>query len=264
MATAQPTAQEIQDLYLKTLQGTTDSSPLSLSDINKQYQDLSALFPGPQKSSIYDLASSISQGLSAQAASGRPPSVGYGLATGFQLFNEAESKKKAAAEELRKTLMLKAYEKTEALRAEQAAFRKAAAEGGLKYALEALKKEEGYFTSNSLLSNAAKYITDAQEKARAGDTSMIYDTAGNLKPVYIAMMAIAEKETVSQQTVDGEPFTITEKGLNIPRFEPPATTIESGGKTYTYTGTKDPGTGKLIYLDEAGGQHLLESKGAGG
>tara|TARA_R110001583_G_scaffold136929_2_gene288622 strand:- start:746 stop:1540 length:795 start_codon:yes stop_codon:yes gene_type:complete len=264
MATAEPTAQEIQDLYLKSLQSTVDSTPTSLSDINDQYQNLSALFPGPKKTSIYDLASSISQGLSAQAASGRPPSVGYGLATGFQLFNEAESKKKAAAEELRKTLMLKAYEKTEALRAEQAAFKKAAAEGGLKYALEALKKDDGYFTSNSLLANAAKYISDAQERARAGDTSMIYDYEGNLKPLYITFRAIAEKETVSQTVVDGKPFTITEKGLNIPRYEPPATTIESGGKTYTYTGTKDPTTGKLIYTDEAGGQHLLTSKGAGG
>ena len=251
MATAEPTAQEIQDLYLKSLQSTVDSTPTSLSDINDQYQNLSALFPGPKKTSIYDLASSISQGLS-------------GLAAGFQLFNEAEGKKKAAAEELRKTLMLKAYEKTEALRGEQAAFRKAAAEGGLKYALETLKQDDGYFTSNSLLANAAKYISDAQERARAGDTSMIYDYEGNLKPLYITFRAIAEKETVSQTVVDGKPFTITEKGLNIPRYEPPATTIESGGKTYTYTGTKDPTTGKLIYTDEAGGQHLLTSKGAGG
>ena len=159
--------------------------------------------------------------------------------------------------------MLKAYEKTEKLRAEQTAFRKAAAEGGLKYALELLDKDDGYFTSNSLLSNAAKYITTAQDKARAGDTSMIYDTAGNLKPVYTTMMAIAEKETQSISTVDGKPFTVIEKGLQIPRYEPPATTIQSGGKTFTYTGTQDPSTGKLIYLDEAGGQHLLESKGAG-
>ena len=141
------------------------------------------------------------------------------------------------------------------MRAEQAAFKKAAAEGGLKYALEALKKDDGYFTSNSLLANAAKYISDAQERARAGDTSMIYDYEGNLKPLYITFRAIAEKETVSQTVVDGKPFTITEKGLNIPRYEPPAT---------TYTGTKDPTTGKLIYTDEAGGQHLLTSKGAGG
>ena len=184
-------------------------------------------------------------------------------ATAIQLFNEAESKKKSKAEELRQTLMLKAYEKTEKLRAEQTAFRKAAAEGGLKYALELLDKDDGYFTSNSLLSNAAKYITTAQDKARAGDTSMIYDTAGNLKPVYTTMMAIAEKETQSISTVDGKPFTVIEKGLQIPRYEPPATTIQSGGKTFTYTGTQDPSTGKLIYLDEAGGQHLLESKGAG-
>ena len=264
MITTQPTAAEIQAQYLETLKGTSDSTPVSLEEINAQYQNLSGLFPTPQKTSIYDLASSISQGLSQQAASGRPPSVGYGLAAGFQLFNEAESKKKLKAEELKQALMLKAYEKTEKLREEQAGFRKAAAEGGLKYALELLKEDDGYFTSNSLLSNAAKYITRAQEMARAGDTSMIYDYEGNFKSTYIAMRAIAEKETVSQTIVDGEPFTITEKGLNIPRYEPPATRIQSGGQTYTYTGSQDTETGKLIYLDEAGRQHLLESVGAGG
>ena len=67
MATAEPTAQEIQDLYLKSLQSTVDSTPTSLSDINDQYQNLSALFPGPKKTSIYDLASSISQGLSVKS-----------------------------------------------------------------------------------------------------------------------------------------------------------------------------------------------------
>ena len=263
MAATQPTAEEIQALYLKTLQGTADSTPVSLSDINAQYQNLSGLFPTQRKASIYDLASSISQGLSQQAASGRPPSVGYGLASGFQLFNEAESKKKVKAEELKQMLMLKAYEKTEKLREEQTAFRKAAAEGGLKYALELLDKDDSYFTGSSLLSDAAKYISDAQTKARAGDTSMIYDREGNLKPVYVTMRAIAEKETRSQTMINEKPFTIIEKGLNIPRYEPPATTIESGGQTYTYTGTKDPVSGDLIYLDEAGGQHRLTSKGAG-
>jgi hypothetical protein len=264
MATAQPTAAEIQALYLKTLQGTTDSTPVSLSDINAQYQNLAGLFPTQRRASIYDLASSISQGLSQQAASGGPPSVGYGLAAGFQLFNEAEAKKKAKAEELKQMLMLKAYEKTEKLREEETAFRKIAAEGGLKYALELLDKEDGYFTSNSLLSNAAKYISEAQTLARVGNTSMIYDTFGNLKPVYVLMRAIVEKETTSTTIIDNQPFTVTEKGLNVPRYEPPAATIESGGKTYTYTGRKDEGSGKLIYVDEAGNQHLLKSEGGGG
>ena len=114
------------------------------------------------------------------------------------------------------------------------------------------------------MSNAAKYISKAQTLAKAGDTSLIYDSAGNLKPVYVTMRAIVEQETTSTTIVDNKPYTIIEKGLNIPRYEPPATRIESGGQTYTYTGTKDPVSGELIYLDEQGKQHRLTSKGSGG
>ena len=42
----------------------------------------------PRRASIYDLASNLSKGLTAQAQSGQPPSIGGGLAAGFNSFSD--------------------------------------------------------------------------------------------------------------------------------------------------------------------------------
>lgn len=61
-----------------------------------------------RRPSIYDLATQLSRGLAAQAASGQPPSVGMGLAYGFNNFSEAEEARKSKDEEALKTIQLKA------------------------------------------------------------------------------------------------------------------------------------------------------------
>ena len=94
------TPKSVQQEYLEMLQGSSNNSaPINVADIQSEAANLSQLFGGNQRRpSIYDLASSLSQGLSAQAASGRPPSVGYGLASGFNLFSEQTEKKREAAD----------------------------------------------------------------------------------------------------------------------------------------------------------------------
>ena len=70
-----------------------------ISDFPSAYQKyselLSPLSADYQPSSIYDLASQLSRGLTAQMQSGRPASIGAGLAMGFNSFTEAQKAKEA-------------------------------------------------------------------------------------------------------------------------------------------------------------------------
>ena len=77
------------------------------------------LMPQQRKANIYDLATSLSQGLTQQAASGRPSSVGYGLAAGFNLFSEAAQKRRAVADEMQSKLMQMAYSDLEKKKSRQ-------------------------------------------------------------------------------------------------------------------------------------------------
>ena len=66
--------------------------PSIVPDYTKSYERylgiLEPLTEGSPSPTIYDLASSLSKGLTAQAQSGRSPSVGYGLAAGFNDFSD--------------------------------------------------------------------------------------------------------------------------------------------------------------------------------
>jgi len=69
-------------------------------DFTKSYQTymemLEPLGQKPQRASIYDLATNLSKGLTAQAASGQAPSIGMGFAMGFNSFSDYERARKQA------------------------------------------------------------------------------------------------------------------------------------------------------------------------
>jgi len=72
-------------------------------DFSKSYQTymemLEPLGQKPQRASIYDLATNLSKGLTAQAASGQAPSIGMGFAMGFNSFSDYEKARKQAQTE---------------------------------------------------------------------------------------------------------------------------------------------------------------------
>ena len=69
-------------------------------DFNKSYQTyvdmLEPLGQQQRGPSIFDLATNLSKGLSAQAASGQAPSIGMGFAMGFNSFSDYESARQQA------------------------------------------------------------------------------------------------------------------------------------------------------------------------
>ena len=101
--------------YFKQLQAMQNQpqSGIDLEAINKKAQELSFLMPTTRKRGLYGMASDLSRGLVEQAASGRPSSIGYGLAAGFNLYSEAAQKRQERADEMRSKLMQMAYQDVE-------------------------------------------------------------------------------------------------------------------------------------------------------
>ena len=245
------TSQSVQQQYLDALNQSNQVAPTSVADIQAEAARLSQLFGGNQRRpTLYDMASSLSQGLAAQAASGRPPSVGYGLASGFNLFSEETSKKREAADALNQKLMMMAYEKTEKERERQKEFQKLAAEAGLDFAVAALEKTgeiEGTgdkVWALNLLRQAAK---DPTVKTRMPED-------------YATAIMILERPTY-QQTEQG---TIEIPGYDVskvlgPQPAPGTTTpgvVVQNGVTYTPVPGKTVG-GKQVYTDPTGVEGTL-------
>tara|TARA_R110002050_G_scaffold1225_1_gene8375 strand:- start:126 stop:920 length:795 start_codon:yes stop_codon:yes gene_type:complete len=245
------TAQSVQQQYLDALNQSNQVAPTSVADIQAEAARLSQLFGGNQRRpTLYDMASSLSQGLAAQAASGRPPSVGYGLASGFNLFSEETSKKREAADALNQKLMMMAYEKTEKERERQKEFQKLAAEAGLDFAVAQFEKTgeiEGTGEKVWALNFIRQVAKDPSIKISAPDD---YNTA----------LMILQRPTY-QQTEQG---TIEIPGYDVskilgPQPTPSTTTpgvVVQNGVTYTPVPGKTV-NGKQVYTDPTGVEGTL-------
>jgi|TARA_R110002020_G_scaffold76670_2_gene194161 hypothetical protein len=133
------------DSYLKMMQGSMQA-PATMSDYQAEAERLGFLIPETRKTSIYDLASDLSAGLTAQAQSGQPASIGYGLASGFNRFNEAQQLKRAAKDKYKQQLMMMAYESVEKKRAEAKELAQKAGTYDFEIALEQAKNSgQGIF-----------------------------------------------------------------------------------------------------------------------
>ena len=248
-----PTSQSIQDEYLKMLQGSAGSSSgMNVADIKDEAAQLSQLFGGNQRRpTLYDMASNLSQGLAAQAASGRPPSVGYGLAAGFNLFSESTGKKREAADALNQKLMMMAYEKTEKERERQKDFLKLAAQAGFDYKLQELKETGGKIDGTGPNVWAWNIILAAQDNPQYK-----IDNASD----YAAAVAIVGKA----KQIQTESGVIDVPGYDVdtifsPSPSAPAATgprVESG---ITYTPVQGVTSGgKQVYVDPNGKRVVLD------
>ena len=133
------------DRYKRQMQGIYDASPaFDIEDIQAKGRELSALFPSEREPSIYDLATSLSKGLTEQAASGQPASIGYGLAAGFNAFNEAAQARQKRADDLKQKILQFAYTETEKKRQEQIAINKGALEYEQAFKLAELKDSRDF------------------------------------------------------------------------------------------------------------------------
>ena len=258
-----PTSKTVQQQYLEALQAASQNqAPINYGDIRSEAAQLSQLFGGNQRRpTIYDVASDLSRGLAQQAASGRPPSVGYGLAAGFNLFSEATRKKRAAADALNQKLMEMAYAKTEKERERQLEFSKLATSAGFEYKLQQLKESGGKMDGTGPKVWAWNIILEAERDP----------TLKTRAPAdYAAAVAILEKESRNIVQTEQGAVQVVVPGYDVGRIFPGAgsgSSVPAGvrveeGVTYTPAtntdGTQKTSGGKTVYTDPGGNMVVLD------
>ena len=93
--------------YIKSLRDRVDS--FNFKKEQQEYENLLSQYnPPPENYDIYDLATSLSRGLSAQQQTGRPNSVGGGLALGFNQASQDMKQRKEAYAKSRQEIGLQA------------------------------------------------------------------------------------------------------------------------------------------------------------
>ena len=174
-----------------------DRSPASADDITTRLAELKRLFPSRRALNIFDLASSLSQGLAMNAQSARPTSLGYGLSAGFNIFNQQARKNREEADALQRELILLARKEVQQEKASDIALQEKGLEAVFKIELEKIKSGgEGFFKGKGDTSVSLNYILKA-----ARDPSMVFDEFGQIKPEYAMAVAIVEQpKIVSTET----------------------------------------------------------------
>jgi len=257
-----PTSKTIEEQYLEALQAASQNqAPINYGDIRSEAAQLSQLFGGNQRRpTLYDMASDLSRGLAQQAASGRPPSVGYGLAAGFNLFSEATGKKREAADALNQKLMEMAYAKTEKERERQLEFSKLAAEAGFEYKLKQLAESGGKMDGTGPKVWAWNVVLEAQEDP----TYKTRDPSG-----YAAAVAILENTSTNILQTETGAVQIVTPGFDVNKIFPGAGSGSSAstgvrveaGVTYTPVmnadGTPKTSGGKQVYTNPQGEEGVL-------
>tara|TARA_R110000737_G_scaffold306647_1_gene314375 strand:+ start:155 stop:1351 length:1197 start_codon:yes stop_codon:yes gene_type:complete len=93
--------------YIRSLRDRVDN--FNLKKEQQEYENLLSQYnPPPENYDIYDLATSLSRGLSAQQQTGRPNSVGGGLALGFNQASQDMKQRKEAYAKSRQEIGLQA------------------------------------------------------------------------------------------------------------------------------------------------------------
>jgi len=208
------TGGSVGDQYLKMLQGN-EPAPATMQDYQREADQLSYLLPQTRRPSIYDLASDLSQGLAQQAASGKPASVGYGLAAGFNLFSEGAELRRQKREQQKEQLMQAAYASVEKKRAEAKALAEQAGTYDFELALERAKNgDQGLFGGlNSTEGRALNFLARYRANPSLKETNPAeYDAA-------VAFLGSKTKTIV----VDGNTIQVPVYDVKTLFGEPPIT-----------------------------------------
>ena len=215
------TGGSVGDQYLEMMQGNA-TAPATMQDYQAEADRLSFLLPQTRKPSIYDMASDLSQGLAQQAASGKPASVGYGLAAGFNLFSKNTEALREKREAAKQSLMTMAYQDVEKKRAEQKAMRATAMDYDFKMQIEQMKKTGELFGGTNNDASAWNYILSKVDPA-TNDWKMVPDGKGGVMkydpdtdPHYAVAKATLERSKTEVRNVAGQgQVQIQTPGYNV-------------------------------------------------
>ena len=226
----------VSQSYIDSLRGI-DRSPASFEDIQARALELEKLIPQQRRLSIYDLATSLSQGLS---SGDRATSLGYGLAAGFNLFSKEAQRRNSERDKIKRELLLLAKKEEDKRRADDVKIQEAGVEAQLKLALEKIKQgqdADNVFKGKGDLASALTYILDAEKAALEGDRSMKDSPIGAAR--YRAAVAVAERSR--QQVIQTEQgaVAVTIPGIDVAKIvgeSPTSKPVPTAPEGYTFTG----------------------------
>jgi hypothetical protein len=189
---------------------------------------LAKYIPAQRKMSIYDLASSLSRGL---MQSDRTTAIGYGLAAGFDLFNQEAQRRRAEADKMKQELLLMARKEVDEERANDVRLQEAGLEADFKLKLERIKQGDamgGIFQGKGDLASALNFILRAQTDPTLKDT-----------PEYRAAVAVASKPRQQVvQTEEGAKVVMV-PGIDVSAItgdSPASKPVPTAPDGYTFTG----------------------------
>jgi len=189
---------------------------------------LAKYIPAQRKMSIYDLASSLSRGL---MQSDRTTAIGYGLAAGFDLFNQEAQRRRNEADKMKQELLLMARKEVDEERANDVRLQEAGLEADFKLKLERIKQGDamgGIFQGKGDLASALNFILRAQTDPTLKDT-----------PEYRAAVAVASKPRQQVvQTEEGAKVVMV-PGIDVTAItgdSPASKPVPTAPDGYTFTG----------------------------
>jgi len=211
----------VGDQYLQMMQNT-GSAPATMEDYQAEAERLSFLTPQAQRPSFYDLATDLSIGLTEQAQSGKPSSIGYGLAAGFNRFSKAQKSLREQTQAVKQQIMMKAYESVEQKRKEQQSLNEKAADYSFKAEIERMKNTGQLFGGTSTSAGAWNYILSKIDPV-TNDYKMVPDGSGGMKKYdpssdahYQVAKSVLEAPKTETRNVPGQgQVSIQTPGFNV-------------------------------------------------
>ena len=245
-------AQTVGQQYIDAMSGAK-TAPATVSDYQAEAERLSFLVPETPRATIYDLASDLSAGLAAQAASGQPASIGYGLAAGFNKFSDGAALRRKEREKYKQELMQTAYASVEKKRAEQQALAEKAATYQFEVDIENAKKGAGgiFGDLNSVEGRALDFLARLKQNPNLAITNK---SEMDTEKAYLA----SKFKTV---TIDGEvqavPVYDVDRLFPETKAQPAPGTKVEGGVTYTLVIGKSGPNGEPVYRSPDGVEGVL-------
>lgn len=249
--------------YYLTNKDLLKPNPITDQELQGRIDQLNMLVNKPRKMTIYDMATKMSQGLSANAKSGRPSSISYGLADGFNAISNSINERKDLSDKIGQELKMMAYQDLQKERAKTIEFEQGMSNLILKDQLTGDDdNDDGLFTGRSREAQAFNVISKGNDMTNPSEAERIRKTTGyRLAYAYLSKDEIITTPTGDKKTRPAYDLNAMQikKPLYATGSNQPATTqsnqspqVVTGApppSSYTYTGKVDPASGKKWYQD---------------
>ena len=248
--------------YMMTSKELMSLEPITNQQLEERINQLSALVNKPRKMTIYDMATKMSQGLSANARSGRPSSISYGLADGFNSISQSINERKDLSDKINQELRQMAYQDLQRERAKSLEFEQGMAKLIYESQTDVDDDDDELFMGKSREAQAFRVIAKGNDMTNPAEAERIRKTT----EYRLAYAFLSKDEIITTPTGDKKtrpaydldamqikkplyPSSSNQPTTTQSKQAPKVVTGSPPPSSYTYTGKIDPASGKKWYQD---------------